>query len=56
MPKPFDPGGAGIVTVGTSCFFSEVWPSLESDTTKVKQTKANEMFIIFFIKHYLFRV
>jgi hypothetical protein len=25
MPKPLDPGGAGIVTVGTSCFFTSVW-------------------------------
>jgi hypothetical protein len=25
MPKPLDPGGAGIVTVGISDFFSTVW-------------------------------
>jgi hypothetical protein len=25
MPKPFDPGGAGIVTVGASNFLSTVW-------------------------------
>jgi hypothetical protein len=54
IPKPFVPGGAGMVTVGTSGFFSEVWALLENATKVRNPITVREIVNKFFISQEIF--